>query len=59
MRNKFPLQFKIPIDEFGRLENLIEDYGLSQLIDETEMEEKLSIHEAKNYYKSLKKNVED
>ena len=54
-----PIAVQIPIEEFERLENLIEDYGLSQLIDETEKEEKLAVHEAKKYYQSLKKSVED
>lgn len=47
-----PIAVQIPIEEFERLENLIEDYGLSRLIDETEKEEKLAVHEAIQYYYS-------
>ncbi|MDO9122977.1 MAG: hypothetical protein Q7V12_01000 [Deltaproteobacteria bacterium] len=53
-----PFAVQIPIKEFERLEEVIENYGLSKLMDEVREEEKLSIEEAKTYYKSLKANVE-
>ena len=53
-----PYAVQIPIKEFERLEEVVENYGLSKLIDEVEEEEKLSIEEAKTYYKSLKTDVE-
>jgi hypothetical protein len=53
-----PFAVQIPIKEFERLEEVIENYGLSKLMDEVREEEKLSIEEAKAYYKSLKNDVE-
>lgn len=48
-----PIAIQIPLDEFERLEEAIENYGLAQLMDETEGDELLSVKEAKEYYKSL------
>ena len=53
-----PFAVQIPIKEFEQLEEVIENYGLSKLMDEVREEEGLSIEEAKTYYKSLKANVE-
>jgi len=53
-----PFAVQIPIDEFSRLEELIENCGLSKLIDEVGDDERLSVAEAKEYYQSLKSNVE-
>ena len=53
-----PFAVQIPIKEFERLEEVIENYGLSKLMDEVKDEEKLSVEDAKTYYQSLKKNVE-
>ena len=53
-----PFAVQIPIKEFERLEEVIENYGLSKLMDEVREEEGLSIEEAKTYYKSIKANVE-
>jgi len=53
-----PFAVQIPIKEFERLEEVIENYGLSNLMDEVKNEETLSVEEAKAYYKSLKTNVE-
>jgi hypothetical protein len=53
-----PFAVQVPIEEFERLEEVIENYGLSKLMDEVKDKEKLSIEEAKTFYKSLKKNVE-
>ena len=51
-----PFAVQIPIKEFERLEEIIENYGLSKLMDEVKDEEKLSVEDAKIYYKSLKTN---
>ena len=56
--SKRPIAVQIPIEEFERLEELIENYGLAKLMDETVNEEQLSVHEAKSLYKSLKEHVE-
>lgn len=52
--NQKPIAVQIPIEEFRRLEEVIENYGLAQLMDEVKDDERLSVHEAKAYYNSLK-----
>jgi len=52
--NKNPIAVQIPIEEFKRIEETIENYGLAQLIDEVGNEETMSGEEARAYYKSLK-----
>jgi hypothetical protein len=49
-----PMAVQIPIEEFERLEDIIENYGLSKLMDEAKDEERLSVENAKKYYQSLK-----
>ena len=49
-----PVAVQISIEEFERLEEIIENYGLAKLIDEVKDDEQLSVKEAKKYYKSLK-----
>ena len=56
--NQRPFAVQVPIKEFERLEEIIENYGLSKLMDEVKDEEKLSIEDARTHYKSLKTNVE-
>jgi hypothetical protein len=56
--NQHPCAVQIPIDEFKRIEEIIENYGLAKLMDEVKDEERLSVAEAKTYYRSLK-NVEN
>lgn len=56
--NQRPFAVQIPIEEFERLEDVIENHGLSKLMDEVKDNEKLSAKEAKEYYWSLKANVE-
>lgn len=46
---------QIPIEVFEQIEELLENYGLVQLMKENEGEETLSIHEAKTYYNQLEK----
>ena len=52
-----PFAVQIPIKEFERLEEVIENYGLSKLMDEVKNEERFSVQEAKTHYNSLKSNV--
>ncbi len=52
--NQKPTAIQIPIEDFERLEEIIENYGLAKLMDEVKKDERLSIEEAKNYYQSLK-----
>lgn len=56
--NQQPFAIQIPIDEFERLEEIVENYGLSKLMDETKDDKRFSVEEAKKYYQSLKHNVE-
>lgn len=54
--NQQPIAVQIPIAEFEKIEEIIEDYGLAKLMEEYEHEERLSKAEALKYYKSLKSN---
>ncbi len=56
--NQNPVAVQVPIEEFARLEEIIENYGLSKLMDEVKDDERLSIEDAKKYYPSLKQHVE-
>ncbi len=49
-----PVAVQIPIEEYERLEEILENHGLSKLMDETTDDEGLSVEEAKAYYQSLK-----
>lgn len=53
-----PFAVQIPIKEFERLEEVLENYGLSKLMDDVKDEDKLSVEDAKTYFKSLKTNME-
>ena len=52
--NQKPTAIQIPIEDFERLEEIIENYGLAKLMDEVKKDERLSIEDAKSYYQSLK-----
>jgi hypothetical protein len=56
--NQQPVAVQIPIAEFQRIEEVIENYSLSKLMDEVSDEKQLSIQEAKAFYRSLKNDVE-
>ena len=56
--NQNPVAVQISIEEFARIEEIIENYGLSKLMDEVKDNERLSVEDAKKYYQSLKQNVE-
>lgn len=53
-----PFAVQIPIDEFERLEEFIENYGLSKLIDEAGSDDRLFEEDTKKYYKALKADME-
>ena len=46
---------QVPIETFERLEEILENYGLVQLMKENEGGEVLGVNEAKSYYDSLEK----
>ena len=52
--NQIPIAVQIPLSEFKRLEEAIEDHGLAQLINEVQDEERLTGEDAYNYYRELK-----
>lgn len=59
--NQQPIAVLIPIGEFEKIEEILEDYGLAKLMIEIEEEDnkRLSKDEALKYYQSLKnQNVE-
>ncbi|MBH8552444.1 hypothetical protein I8751_08655 [Nostocaceae cyanobacterium CENA357] len=57
--NQQPIAVQIPIADFEKIEEILENYGLVQLMKESENEERLSKHEAWKYYQYLKnKNME-
>ena len=56
--NQNPIAVQIPLPEFERLEEVIENYGLAQLIDEVQDEERLTGEDAYNHYRVLKDGLE-
>ncbi len=52
--NRKPIAVQIPIEEFERLEEIMENYGLAKLMDEVKDDERLSSEDAKGFYRSLK-----
>lgn len=52
--NQQPIAVQIPIAEFEKIEEILENYGLAKLMD-SEDNERLSKEEALKYYQSLKK----
>jgi hypothetical protein len=59
--NQQPIAVQIPIAEFERIEEIIEDFGLARLMEEAgdEDNERLSKDEALKYYQALKGNNVD
>ncbi|MBN3898444.1 MULTISPECIES: hypothetical protein [unclassified Nostoc] len=52
--NQRPIAVQIPIAEFEKIEEILEDYGLAKLMEEVKEEKPLSKDEALKYYQSLK-----
>jgi hypothetical protein len=48
-----PIAVQLDIKTFRKIEETLEDYALTQYMDETEYDEKFTLKEAKKYYKSL------
>lgn len=53
--NNRRIAVQIPIQTFEKLEEVLENYGLYQLMEENEGEGKLNLQEAKAYYEQLEK----
>ncbi|MEH2054987.1 MAG: hypothetical protein V7K97_02150 [Nostoc sp.] len=57
--NQQAIAVQIPIADFEKIEEILENYGLIQLMEESEDNDRLSKDEGWKYYQSLKqKNVE-
>ena len=56
--NRNPIAVQIPLLEFERIEEVIENYGLAQLIDEVQDEERLTGADAYHHYRALKDGLE-
>jgi hypothetical protein len=57
--NQQPIAVQIPIADFDKIEEILENYALAKLMEESEDNERFSKDEAMRYYQSLKKkNVE-
>lgn len=54
--NQKPIAVQIPIADFEKIEEILENYGLVQLIKEVENDETLSKEEALKYLELLKSN---
>jgi len=52
--NQKPVAIQIPFDEFQRIEEVIENFGLAKLMAEIEGDERLASNAAREYYESLK-----
>lgn len=53
--NSKTIAVQIPIEDFEKIEEIIESYGLSKLMDETIDDEIMTVAEAKIYYNQLQK----
>jgi len=51
--NQNPIAVQIPITEFEKIEEILEDYGLAQLMKEVRNDETLAQEEARLYFESL------
>lgn len=56
--NHQPVAVQISISDFERLEELLENHGLSKLMDEAASDELLTGKTAFNYYESLKNGMD-
>ena len=52
--NQNPIAVQIPLEDFTKIEEILENFGLAKLMEETEENELLSGEDAYKYYQSLK-----
>lgn len=55
--NDQPIAVQIPIAEFKKIEEILEDYGLAQLMEEVSENETLTKEEALEYLNDLLKSL--
>jgi hypothetical protein len=48
--NQKPIAVQIPIEEFERMEEVIENYGLASLMDDVADDDQISVQEARDLY---------
>jgi hypothetical protein len=48
--NQKPIAVQIPIEEFERMEEAIENYGLASLMDDVADDDQISVQEARDLY---------
>lgn len=53
--NNQTVAVQLDIETFEKMEQILEDYALAQLIEENNPQENLSIEEAKAYYGKLRR----
>jgi len=53
--NQKKIAVQIDINDFERIERVIEDYGLGKLIEQNDPADSLSLHDATIAYQKLKK----
>lgn len=54
--NQNPIAVQIPLDDFAKIEEVLENFGLAKLMEEKDDNELLSGEDAYDYYRSLKEN---
>jgi hypothetical protein len=58
-KHQNPIAVQIPLAEFEKIEEILEDYGIGKLIEDIENDEALDKEKALQYLESIKnKNVE-
>jgi hypothetical protein len=50
-----PVAVQVDIETFEKIEQILEDYALAQLIEENNPKENLTLEEAKVYYDKMRK----
>lgn len=53
--NKKPVAVQLDIKTYEKIEQLLEDYALGQLIEQNNPDDNLSLQDAKEYYRKLDK----
>lgn len=54
--NNQTLAVQIDIKTYAKIEQMLEDYALGKLIEESDPDEDMSVEEAKSYYDRLEKD---
>jgi hypothetical protein len=52
-----PVAVQVDIETFNKMEALLEDHALAQLIEKSDESETFSLEEARKYYNQIKKRI--